>query len=278
VIGPLPIVKFSPAWALRLNFSRQLRHCGRDSGGGIVSVEVGELWREYRATRSPELRNRLVMQYAPLVKYVAGRVRSGLPSSVDPNDLVSDGVFGLMDAIDKFDIDRGLAFQTYAVPRIKGAMIDALRTADWVPRSVRDKVRAIEKAHLTLQARLDRMPTEDEVAAELGVTAAELRDLYAKVSYTSISATEDLVVVDESPAPGDALEDDAVRAVLLRHVRQLRERDQVIVALYYYEGFTLAEIGRVLGVTESRVSQLHTRVVLSLRTLIKAQTVAESAA
>ena len=207
-----------------------------------MAVEVGELWREYRASRSPELRNRLVMQYAPLVKYVAGRVRSGLPSSVDPNDLVSDGVFGLIDAIDKFDIDRGLAFQTYAVPRIKGAMIDALRTADWVPRSVRDKVRAIEKAQLALQARLDRMPTEDEVAAELGVTAAELRDLYAKVSYTSISATEDLVVVDEAPAPGDALEDDAVRALLLRHVRQLRERDQVIVALYYYEGFTLAEI------------------------------------
>lgn len=243
-----------------------------------MSVEVNELWREYRATGSPELRNRLVMQYAPLVKYVAGRVRSGLPQTVDPNDLVSEGVFGLMDAIEKFDVDRGLAFQTYAVPRIKGAMIDSLRAADWVPRSVRDKVRAIEKAHLTLQARLDRMPTEDEVAAELGITAAALRDLYAKVSFTSISATEDLLVVDDAPAPGEALEDDAVRSVLLRHVRELRERDQIIVALYYYEGFTLAEIGKVLGVTESRVSQLHTRVVLSLRTLIRAANAAADSA
>lgn len=243
-----------------------------------MSVEIHQVWREYRETRSPELRNRLVVQYAPLVKYVAGRVRSGLPQSVDPNDLVSEGIFGLIDAIDKFDLDRGLEFQTYAVPRIKGAMIDALRAADWVPRSVRDKVRAIEKAHLTLQTRLDRMPTEEEVAAELGISAAALRDLYAKVSYTSISATEDLVVVDNAPAPGDALEDDVVRTLLLRHVRQLRERDQVIVALYYYEGFTLAEIGRVLGVTESRVSQLHTRAVLALRTLIKTQAAAESAA
>jgi RNA polymerase sigma factor for flagellar operon FliA len=242
-----------------------------------VSVEIGEVWRQYRETGSPELRNRLVMQYAPLVKYVAGRVRSGLPQSVDPNDLVSEGVFGLIDAIEKFDLSRGLEFQTYAVPRIKGAMIDALREADWVPRSVRDKVRAVEKAHLSLQAKLDRMPTEDEVAAELGVSAADLRDLYAKVSYTSVAATEDLVVVDAAPAPGDALEDDAVRAVLLRHVRGLRERDQVIVALYYYEGFTLAEIGRVLGVTESRVSQLHTRAVLALRSLIQTEATASAA-
>jgi len=232
-------------------------------------VEISEVWREYRATGSPELRNRLVMQYAPLVKYVAGRVRSGLPQTVDPGDLVSEGVFGLMDAIEKFDLSRGLEFQTYAVPRIKGAMIDSLRAQDWVPRSVRDKIRAIEKAQTALQARLDRSPTEAEIAAEMGISAHALRDLYAKVSFTSVSATEDLVIVDEAPAPGDAMEDDAVRAVLLRHVRELRERDQVIVALYYYEGFTLAEIGRVLGVTESRVSQLHTRAVLQLRGLIK---------
>jgi RNA polymerase sigma factor FliA len=234
-----------------------------------VAGDVREIWREYRATGSPELRNRLVLQYAPLVKYVAGRVRSGLPQTVDPADLVSEGIFGLMDAIEKFDLGRGLEFQTYAVPRIKGAMIDSLRAQDWVPRSVRDKIRAIEKAQAALQARLDRAPTEAEVAAELGISAHALRDLYAKVSFTSVSATEDLVVVDDAPAPGEAMEDDAVRALLLRHVRELRERDQVIVALYYYEGFTLAEIGRVLGVTESRVSQLHTRAVLALRGLIK---------
>lgn len=234
-----------------------------------MAVEVSDVWREYKATGSAELRNRLVVQYAPLVKYVAGRVRSGLPQTIDTNDLVSDGVFGLIDAIEKFDLSRGLEFQTYAVPRIKGAMIDALRTQDWVPRSVRDKMRAIEKAHAALAERLDRAPSDDEIAAELAITPKALRELYAKVSYTSIAAMDELIVVDEGPSPGAALEDDAARAALLRHVRELAERDQVIVALYYYEGFTLAEIGRVLGVTESRVSQLHTRAMLSLRGVLK---------
>ncbi|MGQ0626182.1 MAG: FliA/WhiG family RNA polymerase sigma factor [Sporichthyaceae bacterium] len=235
-----------------------------------MSVEISAVWQEFKATGSPELRNRLVLQYAPLVKYVAGRVRSGLPSTVDTNDLISDGVFGLIDAIDKFDLGRGLEFQTYAVPRIKGAMIDALRSADWVPRSVREKIRAIEKAHLELHKRLDRSPTEDEVAAELGITTKALRELYAKTSYTSIAAMDELAIVDEAAAPGEALQDDAAKAVLLRHVRELRERDQVIVALYYYEGFTLAEIGQVLGVSESRVSQLHSRAMLDLRGLLQA--------
>jgi RNA polymerase sigma factor for flagellar operon FliA len=232
-------------------------------------VEIKELWSEFKATGSPELRNRLVIQYAPLVKYVAGRLRSGLPQNVDSNDLVSEGVFGLIDAIEKFDLARGLEFQTYAVPRIKGAMIDALRSQDWVPRSVREKLRAIEKAHAVLVERLGRTTTEEEIAAEMGITAKALNGLYAKVSYTSVAAIEELAVVDEGPAPGASLEDDAVRTALLRHVRGLRERDQIIVALYYYEGFTLAEIGQVLGVTESRVSQLHTRAMLSLRALVQ---------
>jgi RNA polymerase sigma factor for flagellar operon FliA len=233
-------------------------------------VEISVVWAEFKATGSPELRNRLVLQYAPLVKYVAGRLRSGLPHNVDTNDLVSEGVFGLIDAIEKFDLGRGLEFQTYAVPRIKGAMIDALRSQDWVPRSVREKLRAIEKAHAVLVERLGRTPSEEEIAAEMGITPKALNGLYAKVSYTSIAAVEDLVVVDEAPAPGAALEDDAVKEALLRHVRDLRERDQIIVALYYYEGFTLAEIGQVLGVTESRVSQLHTRAMLALRGLVQA--------
>jgi RNA polymerase sigma factor for flagellar operon FliA len=234
----------------------------------LTDTEIRDVWVDYKATGDPELRNRLVLQYAPLVKYVAGRVRSGLPQTVDQSDLVSEGVFGLIDAIDKFDLGRGLEFQTYAVPRIKGAMIDALRSQDWVPRSIRDKIRSIERAHTTLQDRLGRTPTEEEVAEELAITPKALRELYAKVSYTSIAAVDDLVVVDDAPAPGDAMEDDDVRAMLVRHVRELRERDQIVVALYYYEGFTLAEIAQVLGVSEPRVSQLHSRAVLSLRTLM----------
>lgn len=232
---------------------------------------IEDLWADYKASGDPELRNRLLMQYAPLVKYVAGRVRSGLPQTVDQADLVSEGIFGLADAIEKFNPELGLKFQTYAVPRIKGAIIDALRAADWVPRSIRNKIRDTERAHVTLQTRLGRTPTDGEVAEEMNISVRDLREIYAKVSYTNLAAVDDLVIVDESAAlPGEALEDDEMRQALLRAVRHLPERDRIIVALYYYEGFTLAEIGRVLQVTESRVSQLHTRTTVALRAQLTA--------
>jgi RNA polymerase sigma factor FliA len=234
----------------------------------VADAEVAELWTAYAASRDPALRNRLVLQYAPLVKYVAGRVRSGLPASVDQNDLISDGVVGLMEAVERFDPERGLPFQAYAVTRIRGAMLDALRQQAWVPRLVRDRIREVERAYDTLQDRLNRTPTEAEVAREMGTTVAALREIYAKMSYTSATAVEDLMIPDEAAPPGQALEDDAVRQMLVGHVRQLRERDQIIIAMYYYEGFTLAEIGAALGVTESRISQLHTRAMLALRAIV----------
>jgi len=236
---------------------------------------IDQVWVEYKRSGDTELRDRLLMQYAPLVKYVAGRVRSGLPQTVDQNDLISEGVIGLMDAISKFDLERGLQFQTYAVPRIKGAIIDALRAADWVPRSARNKIKAAEQAHVELVNRLGRTPSDEEVAAELNISVAALRDLYAKVSYTNLAAVDDLAIADNAaPRPGEALEDEEMRHALLRAVHGLRERDRIIIALYYYEGFTLAEIGRVLQVTESRVSQLHTRATLALRALLTAPQVA----
>jgi RNA polymerase sigma factor FliA len=227
---------------------------------------VEELWSSYRDNPSLELRNRLVLQYSPLVKYVAGRLRARLPESVEYADLVSDGILGLMEAIDRFDPARGLAFQTFAVPRIRGAMVDALRGLDWVPRSVRDKVRKVEEAQQRLEARLGRIPDDPEIAAELGITVSALRDLYAKVAFTSVATVEDLELADDlSAAATQEIEDDQAKAALLQVVRELPERDQVIIALYYFEGFTLAEIGQVLGVTESRVSQLHSRATLVLR-------------
>lgn len=228
---------------------------------------VEELWAHYRADPSIEQRNRLVLQYSPLVKYVAGRLRTRLPESVDYNDLVSDGIIGLMDAIDRFDPGRGLTFQTFAVPRIRGAMVDALRALDWVPRSVREKVRQIEQAQRSLEARLGRLPDDAEIADELDISVSALRDLYAKVSFTSVGTLEDLELADDlAAAATHEIEDDQAKAALLRVVEQLPERDQVIIALYYFEGLTLAEIGRVLGVTESRVSQLHSRATMMLRT------------
>jgi len=246
-----------------MTVSRQDRTPPADCG-------IDELWKRYKAAGDPELRNRLLMQYAPLVKYVAGRIRSGLPQTVDQADLVSEGIFGLADAIEKFDPGRGLAFQTYAVSRIKGAIIDSLRAMDWVPRSVRTKIRDAERAHANLQVRLDRIPTDLEVAEEMDITVRELRDIYAKASYISLVAVDDLAIVDGVSAPGDALEDYDERVALLRAVHQLPERDRIIVALYYYEGFTLAEIGQVLQVSESRVSQLHTRATVGLRGKLRA--------
>lgn len=233
----------------------------------VRETPVDELWSAYRADPTVELRNRLVLQYSPLVKYVAGRLRTRLPESVEYADLVSDGIIGLMEAIDRFDPGRGLTFQTFAVPRIRGAMVDALRGLDWVPRSVRDKVRQIEEAQRTLEVRLGRVPEDPEIAAELGMSVSALRQLYAKVAFTSVATMEDLELADDlSAAATQEIEDDQAKAALLRVVHELPERDQVIIALYYFEGFTLAEIGRVLGVTESRVSQLHSRATMVLRT------------
>jgi RNA polymerase sigma factor for flagellar operon FliA len=244
--------------------SRQ-NHAPADGGAAIDDV-----WRRYKITGSRELRDRLVLQYAPLVKYVAGRVRSGLPSSVDVADLVSEGIFGLLDAVEKFDLDRGFEFPTYASARIRGAMLDALRAQDWVPRTVRDKARAVEAARVTLEERLGRVPAEEEVAAELGISVGALRKQCAQVSQVvTVPGAEDLEMIDGNPGPSDLLEDETARRLLVRHVRRLRQRDQIVVALYYYEGFTLAEIGGVLGITESRVSQLHSRAILALRDAVR---------
>lgn len=227
---------------------------------------VAELWQDYKSTGDPALRNRLVVQYSPLVKYVAGRVRSGLPRSVDQGDLISEGVIGLIDAIDKFDPARGLQFQTYAVPRIRGAMVDSLRASDWVPRSLREKKRDLDRAAVTLEARLGRAPTEHEMAGELGLSVRELRETYRKVSYTTVSSFDELGGGDDlGPSTPDLHSDSDLGPELLEAVRKLPERDQVVVALYYFEALTLAEIGLVLGVSESRVSQLHTKVTKTLK-------------
>jgi len=228
---------------------------------------VDLLWRRFKQSGDRDARDRLVLQYSPLVKYVAGRVRSGLPSTVDQNDLVSDGVIGLMDAIDKFDPGRGLQFQTYAVSRIRGAIVDGLRATDWVPRSVREKIRDIDAAQTALEKRLGRAPTDREVAERLEISVGELRKVYGQTAHTSVMSFESSVNEEDLPRASMDLPgaDDDIPSGFLSAVRELPERDQVVVALYYWERLTLAEIGQVLGVTESRVSQLHSRATLALR-------------
>jgi len=238
-----------------------------------VELSVDEIWTAYKSTGDLELRNRLVMQYAPLVKYVAGRVGSGLPEWADRASLTSDGVIGLMDAISKFEPNRGLQFQTYAVSRIRGAIIDGLRAADWVPRSVRNMIRDVERARAALETRLGKSPTETEIAQEMHITVRELRDIYTKASHTSVASVDELSEVGDLPfASGDPFEDEETRDALMAAVEGLPERDRIIVALYYFEGFTLAEIGQVLRVTESRISQLHSKTTALLKARLLAAT------
>jgi RNA polymerase sigma factor for flagellar operon FliA len=232
--------------------------------------ELDKLWRDFRETEDPELqghlRDRLILQYSPLVKYVAGRLRTRMPDSVEQDDLVSDGMFGLMDAVKRFEPARGLSFQTFAVPRIRGAIIDGMRAMDIVPRSVRDKQRVVQRAQNDLEKRLGRMPEDTEVAREVGIPIQQLRDLSQQATSSNHANLDDFDLADEmSTAADHRVEEGEVSASLMQVVDHLAERDQVIIALYYFEGLTLAEIGQVLGVTESRVSQVHRRATVTMR-------------
>ncbi|MFC4080085.1 FliA/WhiG family RNA polymerase sigma factor [Amycolatopsis samaneae] len=246
--------------------------------GHDVDAGIQALWRQFADNPDQASRDRLVLHYAPLVKYVAGRVGTGLPTHVDVGDLVQSGIFGLVDAIEKFDPDRGLRFETYAMQRIRGAILDDLRSQDWVPRAVRSKAKEAERALERLGARLHRTPTDAELATELDITVDELRDFYGQLQLTSVVALEDLVAAgkdsgslvdslpdDDAVDPVAVLVDQDNRRQLAQAIAQLTERDKIVVSLYYFESLTLAEIGKVLGVTESRVSQLHTRAVMRLR-------------
>jgi RNA polymerase sigma factor FliA len=243
-----------------------------------VQAGIVGLWRAYGKDRNATLRDRLLLHYAPLVKYVAGRVGTGLPAHVDIADLVQSGVFGLWEAIDRYEPERGLKFETYAMPRIRGAILDELRAQDWVPRAVRSRARDVERALERLECRLQRSASDAEVAAELGITVTDLRELYAQLQLTSVVALDELIAVgrggtsiaetlpdDKTDEPGAILDWVENRRLLAEAVSQLTDRDRVVVSLYYFENLTLAEIGRVLGVTESRACQLHTRAVLRLR-------------
>jgi len=245
-----------------------------------IPDELAALWADFKETASPQARERLILHYAPLVKYVASRVATGLPATVEQADLVSYGMFGLIDALEKFEPARGNKFETYAIPRIKGAIIDELRAMDWVPRSVRFKARGIEKAYSDLESMLKRAPSEKEVAARLGVTLRELHDVVTQISFVSVLALDELLSVgsdrgeqvslldtlaDRGSDVSMGLEGQETRGLLAAAINSLSEREKIVVTLYYFEGLTLAEIGEILGVTESRVCQIHTKAVNQLR-------------
>ena len=239
------------------------------------------IWVAFKKEGGADERERLILNYSPLVKFVAGRVGSSLPPSVDHNDLVSYGILGLIDAIERFELDRDVKFETFALPRIRGAMLDELRALDWVPRSVRAKGRELDRAMAKLQASLRRDPTEEELSAELGLEVSELRERLDSTVAISIVALEDLLTVSNEEGdrvslldtlpdlgvemPGEAIEADVTRDALRRSIEGLGDRDRKVIVLYYLEGFTLARIGDILGVTESRVSQIHSKAIMALR-------------
>ena len=245
-----------------------------------VDDELGMRWDAFKASGDGEAREKLILHYAPLVKYVASRVATGLPSSVDQSDLVSYGMFGLIDALEKFEPGRGNKFETYAIPRIKGAIIDELRAMDWVPRSIRFKARELEKAQADLEAMLKRQPSEEELAERLGISRRELHDMLTQISFVSVLALDEVVsagadrgeqvslidtLADKGIDPTGGVESQETRGLLAAAINSLSEREKIVVTLYYFEGLTLAEIGEILGVTESRVCQIHTKAVGGLR-------------
>ncbi len=239
-----------------------------------------ELWELYRKTKDPEIRDMFVRQYAPLVKYVAGKVAIGMPHNVDFDDLVGFGVFGLIDAIEKFDTEKHVKFKTYAVTRIRGAIFDELRSIDWVPRSVRQKSREIEDTVHRLEASLGRSASDKEIAKEMGMSEGDFQKTMMKVSGTSILSLNDVwytgedndkvSIVDsiESPQslnPDTIVEKEEIKRVIVQAIDELPEKEKKVLVLYYYEDLTLKEIGKVLEVTESRISQLHTKAIMRLR-------------
>jgi len=246
-----------------------------------------ELWERFKEDASQVAREQLIVHYAPLVKYVASRVATGLPANVEQADLVSYGIFGLIDALEKFDRSREIKFETYAIPRIRGAIIDELRSLDWVPRSVRFKAREVDKAYTELEAKLKHAPSDAEVAKHLGVSLPELQEIVTQLSFVTVTALEEVVSTGADRGeslslldtladmaaidPSSGIEGNETRAMLSAAINSLSEREKIVITLYYFEGLTLAEIGEVLGVTESRVCQIHTKAVGLLRNNLKEQ-------
>ena len=250
-----------------------------DLSASPVADLITTAWHTYKETGDRAQRERLILHYAPLVTSVAHRVGMRLPSSVEHADLVSAGMFGLIDAIEKYELSRAVKFESYASARIRGAIIDELRSTDWIPRSVRSKARAVDRAYAELEAELRRTPTETEVAARLEMGVGELRTVFAQISTVNVAALDEMLGAERdsvsfgdtlqdhrTPDPAGSFETRETKYLLARAIDQLGEREKIVLVLYYYENMTLAEIGRVLGVTESRISQMHSAAMQRLRT------------
>lgn len=241
--------------------------------------EVALLWRQYKATRDPSIREKLILQYTPLVKYVLGRLAVTLPDIIDSEDIMSYGLIGLITAVERFDPDKGVKFETYGISRIRGNIIDELRSLDWIPRSARERVREISRSMVRLESELQRSPTDQEVADDIGMDVKRYRDILARTSVTTFSLDRpvsmsdsderitvgDVIADEASPDPGRQVEMHELEDELTQAIETLPDRERLLLSLYYHEDLTMKEISQVLEISESRVCQIHARAVLKLQ-------------
>ena len=243
----------------------------------MTETEKNKLWEEYSRRRTAEVREKLIIEYAPLVKIVAGRLSMYLGYNVEYDDLVGYGVFGLIDAIDKFDYGKGIKFETYASLRIRGAVLDQIRKMDWIPRSLRQKQKKIDAAMNKLELEFGRPATDEELAKEIGISEDELLNWQGQANVTNVISLDEFVDtsgeknvesvgVNTFETPEEVIEKDELKKLLAESLETLTDREKKVILLYYYEELTLKEISLVLEVSESRISQLHTRALQKMKT------------
>jgi RNA polymerase sigma factor for flagellar operon FliA len=248
-----------------------------------MALANSELWDAFVSTGDPKAKEELLVTYLPLVKQIAGRMKVSLPNSVTMDDLVGAGIMGLINSVDNFNPSLGFKFETYAIPRIKGAILDGLRDFDWVPRSVRAKERLLATTLFALESSLGRVPTDDEISKELGVEVKEYHKMLDDISSTTLLSFDKPFTTDEgqstnlydvienthNDSPLDIMERKEIKQLMIKLINALPEQEKLVMALYYYEELTLKEIGKVLDISESRVSQIHTKIILSLKNRIR---------
>lgn len=251
----------------------------------LTPEQLNRAWREFKVEGHPSARVDIINHYSYLVKITAGRLVTSLPGGLDREDLVGAGVIGLIKSVDQFDPSRDVKFETYAIALVRGAILEMLRDEDWVPRSIREKLKALDRANSALERKLGLPPTDAQIAEYMGITVGEVNELLVRAGRTNIYSLDDLLgtsdgddrmsyielIEDENANPGGEIEGKEIRRILASGVDKLPDRERLVVALYYFEGLTFKEIGRVLGVSESRVYQLHTQAMNRLRNFMRAE-------